>query len=422
MSVKNTRSTAQQPVSLLKEIYANAIVKNGYLDPYSIKTVLIKDIVASKKYNKIVDWSCVFDTIYSIFRDFTADKERTDSLSEQEVKQLSKNADSYLASLPLEYHFLLPLPVDAPITKNVRITNKISIVRLDESDVERYKTANPEPKPGSRGALASLLLTIQSMENQVKVPEPGTIYLKVSCHGYVGDNESTVFEQDPIYIYKVWFSLNLALGNLQRDRSPKKLGIEQFARYAFRAYMKSGRFVSSLSRPDDEARLINRYTFNETTEEQILQAAKRMTSLMTAQNYSGIEKLRNQIVNSLFWYFETCKTDNPNLKTVFFTSVFDSFFDQEDKGKDKARMIAIEASTTAQQQDIARAELDRLYQSRNEIIHGERALLDYQIDGKQKNETQRALVEISATNFYNRYLTSKLNRYDRSLGTSKSVS
>lgn len=413
------KQTRPNPLPKLQQIYEGVAIKDDFMDPYSIKSLLISDIVESKAYNEVADWACIFNTLYDIFRGYKNDIEHIQSLSADVAKELAKRTHKYLSSLPLEYHFLLPLPKNMPVEKNIKITDKISVATFNDKEVEGYKQANPAPD--GKGALAQLLAaTIAQQGILLSLPTAGDTYLSVSCRGYVGSGGSTVYEQDPIYIYKVFFSLSFALDNIERDNSPRNPAVDRFAQFAFRAYTKDKGYVSSLTRPDDEAQLINKHMFKKSiTSEKIKQTIAFMAPLMIKHADKANEKLRNQIVNSLFWYFETKKATNPNLKTVFFTSVFDSYFEQEDKSKDKARMIAIECSNTARQQDLARTELEKLYQARNEVIHGERPLLDYHIEGKRTNERENARVEVAMVNFYNKYLTTKLNRFGRSVGIIK---
>lgn len=408
-------SNFSQSRQKLKEIFEGVKVEDGYMDPYSIRSSLISDIVQAKIYNEVVDWSCIFNTLFDVFRSYKNEEHMVSLPDAEAVKELTLRAHKYLASLPLEYNFFLPLPKNMPSSGEIRVTDKISIVTLNEEAVEEYKMANPQPKTGTglRGLLAEAIAN-QGISN---LPSAGDTYLRVNCHGYVGSGGSTVYGLDPIYVYKVFFSLNFAMGNLERDNSPRNPSVDRFAQFAFRAFTKDKNYASSLTRPDDEAQLINNHMFKKGLPfERLKQTVAFMAPLMSEQPDKVNEKLRNQIVNSLFWYFEMKKTANPNLKTVFFTSVFDSYFEQDDKSKDKARMIAIEGSNTARQQELARTELEALYQERNKVIHGERPLLDYHIEGKRANERERARVEVAMVTFYNKYLSAKLKRFGQSVG------
>jgi len=415
-----TKLTANQALAKLQNIFENVKVDENYIDPYSIKTISIQELVEGKVYNQVADWSCIFNTLYDIFRQYKNEKGDVDKITKAIAKELAQRTHNFLASLPLEYHFLLPVPKGLVLDKDIKITDKISLVKFDEASVKEYEKATPDP-PYRKGGLAELLgRTINEQYGKLSVPQIGDTYLKIQSHGYVGSGGCSVYEQDPIYIYKVFFSLNFALGNLERDNSPRNPAVDRFAQFAFRAYTKDKKYASSLTRPDDEAQLINKQAFKKGLDEsRIKQVTGFMTPLMTEQKVAANEKLRNQIVNSLFWYFETKKTPNPNLKTVFFTSVFDTYFEQDDRSIDKARMIAVECSSTAGQQELARTEIEKLYKARNAVIHGERPLLDYHIEGKKVNEGESARVEVSMVTFYNRYLSAKLNRFGRSVGIIK---
>lgn len=397
----------------ISEIFSNAKIEEGYLDPYTIRSVPIIDIVSGDFYNKVVDWSCIFQTIFSKFNDYKDGKQLGEQLSPEQVSQLVEITHDYLKSLPIEHHFLLPLPRDFPYEKPIDITKSISILRLTKPQMDEYTEANPV---ASEKGLASILSMIREQGISQNLPNETEVYLKIICSGYVGNGEMTLYGLDPIHIYKVFFALNSALGNLKHDRSPKNPYVDQFAQYAFRAYSKDCKFVSGITRPNDEAKLINGHVFGrKAKDKEMIQAIELMSLLMTDKPKKGSAALQNQVVNSLFWYFEMKKTANPNLQTVFFTSVFDSFFNEKDKSIDKARIISIECSDTAQRQVIAYEGIMELYSSRNKIIHGERSLLDYHIAAKKVNENERARVEVAITLFYNRFLTAKLNRFAKSV-------
>lgn len=412
--------TASQATIKLQQIFKGAKINEGFLDPFSIKATDIREVVDSGLYNQVVDWSCVFNTIYKVFRELKNEKDDFHVITTDDAKVLARRTHKFLISLPLEYHFLLPVPKNLQIEKDIKITDKISLVKLNEDAVEEYKTANPESSVRNGGLAQMLARIMEERHIALATPQAGEIFLRISSHGYVGNGECSVYEQDPIYIYKIFFSLNYALGTLERDDNPRNPSVGQLAQFSFRVYTEDKKYASSLTRPDDEAQLINYHKFkDEVNTERLKHIAMLMAPLVKKQDDHVNEKLRNQIINSLFWYFETKKTLNPNLKTVFFTSVFDSFFEQEDRSKDKARMIAMEGSLTAGQQEDARTEMEELYRARNTIIHGERPLLDYHVEGKRLNIDETIRVEFRISRTYRKYLSAKLNRFARSVGLIK---
>lgn len=407
-----------QPTSkeLLREMYTAAKIKNGFLDVDSIKSVNIFDILKLEEYGEVADWSCIFHTIFDIYDIEARHKRETTKLDQPTIDMLANRADAYLKSLPLKYHLLLPLPKGLDVSSTIKVNKDISVEKINPSEFEKYEKANPDPNKGKTGLsdLAALLEGGVFGDISFKRPSEDDVYLKVKCTGYIANGNSTVYELDPMYSYKILFSLAYVLGDLKYDNVTNPYS-DEFSKFAFKSFKDDYEFVTAIARPIDEAKLINRHKF-ECEEENFAILMKFYGKLISKQSDTENEKLRNQIINSLFWYFEVKKTDNPNMQTVLFTSVFDSFFEQTDKGFVKAKLIALESSDTASQQKLVNAEILDLYNSRNEIIHGERPLLEYQIHGKKSDEKERARVQVSMTTFYSKFLRSKLSRYAKSVG------
>lgn len=397
-------------------MYANAKIKDGFLDVYSVKSANIFDILKLKEYGEVADWACIFHTIFDVYDSEARDNRKTITLDQPTVDKLTDKADSYLKSLPLKYHLLLPLPKGLTLSKPIKVNNDISVEKISAPEFDKYVKANPDPNKGktSLSGLAALLEGGVFGDISFKRPSEEDIYLKVKCTGYIANGNSSVYELDPMYAYKILFSLAFVLGDLKYDSKVTNPYADEFSKFAFKSFKDDYEFVTAISRPIDEAKLINRHKF-ECEEKNFSILMKFYGKLISKQSDEENEKLRNQIINSLFWYFEVKKTENPNMQTVLFTSVFDSFFEQNDKSYVKARLIALESSDTASQQKLVNSEIIDLYNSRNEIIHGERPLLEYQIHGKKSDEKEKARVQVAMTNFYNRFLRSKLNRYAKSV-------
>ena len=404
--------------SLLKEIYTNAKLENGFLDVYSVNSVHIPEILKLREYKEIVDWSCIFHTIFDTYDQLARPDKKSIKLDNVTTANLADRAHKYLLSLPLCYHFLLPLPRGLKLDNAIKINKEVVIEGLDKTELDKYIKANPDLN-NSKSSLATLLASgTFGPDISFRRPSSDITYLNIKCTGYVANGNSTVYELDPMYTYKILFSMCFVFGYLKPDNSISSPYADEFSKFAFKAFYNNHEFVTTISRPIDEAKLINKHKFiREEKDFKLLMMFFR--ELISKQKVPANEKLRNQIINSLFWYFEVKKTENPNMQTVLFTSVFDAFFTQTDKSNEKARMIALDCSETVNEQNLADKEIFALYTSRNQIIHGDRPLLEYQIYGKKSDEIERARIQVGITRFYNKYLQSKLNRYAKSVGLIK---
>ena len=409
----NNRKTGK---SLLKAIYTKAKLSNGVLVPRSVNSVHILEILELREYEEVVDWHCIFHTIFATYNSFVKDNGKPDKLDKIAVEQLADNADKYLNSLPLNYHFLMPLPSGLELSKPILIHKNITIGRLSQRQVDKYTKANPDSDINSSSSLSELMTGGISLPSGCKRPHIHDTYLNIKCTGYVAHGSLTVYEQDPMYVYKILFSLYLVFGYLKPDYGAAISSSyeSEFSAFEFKAFNDNYGYVTTVCRPDDESRLINTHKFidRDTSFEEFANCLK---SLIARQKDSSNERLRNQVVNSLFWYFECRKTENPNMQTVLFTSVLDSYFDQSDSKENKAKIIALECSETTQQQKMVYEEIVELYSSRNEIIHGNRSLLEYQIGEKKNNEKARARMDISMPIYFSKLIESKLCRYVKSV-------
>jgi len=424
MSAASTRkgqfkqSPTNLRIKLLEEIFSRLGIAYDNLPDYrTIHYDSAIGLVRNGKYHNLVDLSYIYDTVIETCRLATPKLERNKPIPKEQVAVLAKEANAFLVGIPYQYEVFMPILKDSGVVLSRQMNKQVRLVTVDATEANRYKAANPDPEPDDGPALTTNSLRRllgDLLKEQIPVPSEGQSYLAVKVTGYAQSGTLTVFEADPMYLYKVFFALAFATGNLQKKNVTASQAYNAQPQFSFYAYKKNYEFATTLNRPADDAKLINAHEVA-AQESDLDNFITTFQLLFSEQSDSLVEKLRVQIINSLYWYFETLKTESHNLKTVFFTSVLDSFFVTGQSKEVKAATIAHETTKSVQAEELITKEIIALYDERNHIIHSEMPLFDYGAKDKQRLAASRARVEVSITQAYNKFLTSCFHRYIESV-------
>ncbi len=407
-------------LELLIDIIKNlGFAFDNFPDYRTIRYEAVTRLVREGGYNKLVDLTCVYDTVTHEFTDTRPKIKSNTTLTDEQAKHFAKKANDYLKGVPYKYQVLLRIP--SQLNLSSQISKQIKIITIDDASYDKYRQANgindnSESENGK--GLAGLSASLRALSGDaLKIPSHNNSYLALNIAGNAQGQNLTVFEADPIYIFKVLFALSYATGNL--EKRTKSLGDIYGAPNFFGVgvYDRNLKLVTEIARPLDEAKLVSAYTLKK-DRESIDNLIAIFKALVIEQGDKSVEKLRLQIINSLFWYFEMLKTENYNLKTVFSTSVFDSFFATGQPKEYKALVISHDTTKSIQQEELIREHIVELYDERNKIIHSEIALFDYRVDGKERTDIARARVDIAIPQTYNYFLTSCIHRFFKSLPNS----
>lgn len=402
---------------LLKEIFCRIGLAYDNLPDYkSVHYGSAVALIRNGKYHNLVDLSCIYDTIIAVCGQATPKLERNMPIPEKQVKTLAEEANTYLDGIPYRYQIYMPLPTEDSTVLAQKINKQLSLVTVGKSLAEKYKNANiiPEPADELDPRTSSLRILLGDlMKTRIPVPIEGRSYITIAVTGYAQSGTLTVFEDDPMYLYKVFFALAYSMNNLKKKNVSASQVYGAPDLFSFYAYKDDYEYATTLNRPADEAKILNAYELSASIPD-IDNLLKIFKSLVIKQTEPPVERLRAQIINSLFWYFETLKTENHNLKTVFFTSVLDSFFATGQSKELKAATIARETTDSVQAEELITSEVKALYDDRNHIIHSEIALIDYEANDKRRIAASRARVEVTIKQAYNKFLTAQINRYIKS--------
>lgn len=405
-------------IKLIEEIFSKLGMAYDNLPDYrTLPYDPVVKLIRNGKYHALVDMSYIYDTVIEVCRVAIPRLERNKPIPKEQIAALAKEVNVFLAGIPYQYQVLMPISTGQGIAISRQMNKQVQFVTIDSSEASRYKHANPETdyEHDSSSTTSSLRRLLGDLLNkQIPIPSEGKSYLAVKVTGYAQSGTLTVFEADPMYLYKVFFALAFATGCLQKTTTTASQVYNAPPQFSFYAYKKTYEFATTLNRPADDARLLNTY---EVTAQggDLDNLITTFQLLITEQSNSLVEKLRVQIINSLFWYFETLKTESHNLKTVFFTSVLDSFFVTGQSKDLKASFIARETTKSVQAEELITKEIIALYNERNHIIHSEIPLFDYEAKDKQRIAASKARVEVSITQAYNKFLTSRFRRYIESV-------
>ena len=405
--MKTKKSTSKE---LLLQIYKQVNLKDGRVNYSGLNWTpdVLFNIVDSGSYKPVVDWECILNTIFNNLSS-TRENKSSMKLSDKKCKELVEETDKFLKSLPLKYHLLLPLPRNFQVSPgNKNLNEHITFLSIGESELEKYKTSNPEPDN-----TVDTLNWISDGNRLHILPKKGTPYMKVSCTGYIAQETLVTHELDPIYLYKIFISLCLTRGLLIHNPPASDYNSIATSPFTFSAYQDDNTFVTAISRPVDEERLLRNHAFNKSYGGKLNECTQLFKKLITKFN-KETESIRNKIINSLYWYYEVSKADNPNIKTTYYTSSFDPFFQQNDTKESKARLVAAECAETAQQEKVIHENLVELYKKRNDVVHGATPLFDYKLGSKSKNRTQISQLEALVSPNYKKYITKQLLKFDAS--------
>jgi hypothetical protein len=386
---------ATNSIEIIKDVVSNCIYKDGVIDVYSIKTTRFFDLLELKIFKPIVDWNC----IYEVFFDEMPKNSQTKYLAKNQVGPVAKKIDEKLMSLPWKIVILMPLPPYDIGQSKIKITNNINAIKIDKDTLKLYQNDCDNYSPYS-----NFLNYFQSPSKNLK---EGDAFLQISTRGFAGRLFGFITHSiDPVYLFKIYIALHLVYGNINTkstSESARKLNIL--------VYSDNNALLCS-PRPE-ELDFVNNLVFNKTDNSfELINSVFR--HLTNRRLYKTVKKLGVQIQNSLFWFFESQKTNNHNLKTIFYVSSIDSFFKQDDTKELKISKIIAEISNTVQHEIFVADNLSDLYNARNKIVHGERQLFDYLVEARTTRNKDKARNEVAVTRIYYDFIAKNILKFEKS--------
>ena len=300
----------------IKAALLSAKIKDGYIKYESIPFLSIDKIKRSDAYSHLIDWKSIVEFFYEALNEYARENKQVEAVDNKTAELIASKIHQKLKDVPKKYHFIMPLPEKMVLAKTLRLDDSVNIININEGFNEEYTKANPEQKE-KQISLIEALATGRLGINAPKL-DASVYYLQVKTRGYVKDQDCRLIEHDPIYLYKVLFSLFMVKGLMQHAQL-RKIG----SNYSYKiiALHDDLKYETTLNRPEDEKRLIEGFAFKSRLEAtHVIKTFREFQLLVKPQHKPEVEKLRNKIMNSLYWYFEKSKNQNYQLKHVFLIS------------------------------------------------------------------------------------------------------
>lgn len=403
----NTKTTAINGINQIEKILSKISFRDGYAETTSIDIFLVTDLLKNNPYKKIVDWKCVMYTILDVLSDEDKSIIVSNKIKNEHQTRLAEVIDNKLKELPTTYQFLISIPSIDKVFQSV-INKNIKLLVLEDKSISKYTIQSSHEK-GTLSELAERMKIYHGMlppEFQI-----GDSFIVITAKGYVTKvGDFIVHGYDPLYVFKTFIALHTVYGNFDTINK----GLSDTRRLSgFYIYSKDNRFIKTINQESD-LKITQKIEYNSNNTDSF-NLINGVFSHLFKEAPRNVLKLQTQIKNSLFWFFEALNTDNHNLKTVFYSSAFDAFFDQKDNRQNKIEKIVIEISETVGQEELARRHLEDHYQFRNSIIHGERQIYTNLFDDKTTRENNIARNDIAIYTYYTKYIGAKIEKYINSM-------
>ena len=412
---KNIPKYRAQTILLIQKVLQETL-----LDPPTFSKALITrknflPIIKAGKYHPIIVAETIEDITLRLLinetkpTDFNRVTTRRFTLKKDAASRIANRIDELLRKYPHNYHSLIELPPLQALHSSYPQNSDIQLVKVSRLEEKKYTTANPN---------VSLLTSFVSSFPNVALsnPEQSKFYMKVTSKGDVGVNRFNLANNDPVYVYKNFYSLCLLKGLLEFDKTfwPK----DELVKSSFHISVYDANYfrVQVLVRAGSEARLKSNYKFKSTLKPQEIKTTIDDVSNLFKDDIQNIdtEKLRNRIINSMYWHFESSANTHTGLAAMFLVSSIDSFFDPKDKSQMKSRVVAEIASKTASEYKDIYESLLNLYKYRNSIVHGEQAMHSFVRSGPEEIEDYLTL-ERKVKYAYKKFIFSQIDKFKAGL-------
>lgn len=302
------------------------------------------------------------------------------------VDQAVEEIYSLLNELPKKYTFILRLPNSKVKIPNVKISENIEIFTLDNTELIKYV-----PEDSKKNLLSSLTTDrIALNENDV--------VLRINGSGFVGKyGLIKAYIVDPLHTMKVAVGIYLALGAMQAGKSYTPWGFP--SPYSFYVYDDSNnKLIRTINESTDDNNYVRRMEFvaeifektelekltkKETTKFQDITAIISKLYInegdLAKETSSESKNFQTIIKNAAYWYYETLKTPEEHIRTVYLTTAFDSLLGAIENEKEvikemKAEIIANLTANNALEANRIKTTIKKLYKLRNDIIHGKKTI------------------------------------------------
>lgn len=185
-----------------------------------------------------------------------------------------------------------------------------------------------------------------------------------------------------------------------------------FQRYSAKAY-DCKVFVGSINSLNNTDADISRARFP-LGQSKGVEQANSFFKLILEEKTGSLEKVRVQIANSLYWFFEHLNTDDLNLQIVYLVSAFDSLFSIKHSNvpnvENIAPVIAEAISDDFSKRDKVFMDIKELYSLRNSIIHGGLEIQNLR-KADQSGRSSRSATVSRSMKYYQEYMKKMFKRY-----------
>ena len=327
------------------------------------------------------------------------DNNKTQSLSDvgMDFKKMTSHLIEGINTLPRKYQFLFRMPKPADDFVESSLAENVLLFTLTEDSKKTYFSG----------------LRILQPLPQVSC---GDMFLRVDVRGYVGEAFGYhLRNQDPAFIWKSIVGLFLAFDSLEYASSPWRPTKPE---YAFYVYGENNDFIRLLEETtEDENFLSQRKISQESVQDKKLgeikvadgsfyQAIESIQGLMGKSKNKSVQQGKQRVLNASFWFYEAQKVKFEYLKIMYLVTAFESIVlgGKKESGATTRLVRELVSNTIAKninEQSTISTDLERLYELRNKIVHGE----DFSNFSNKNNDTEEKIIK--GLHYLGRYIRNR---------------
>ncbi|OQB05204.1 MAG: hypothetical protein BWY19_01139 [bacterium ADurb.Bin212] len=305
-------------------------------------------------------------------------------LDNKTLGELSEDILNHINKLPYTHDFIFPL-FQVKDFNECEINSNISIFSISQSDIDNYNKDD--------GLLSAYIGNYDPKENDLVV--------KIKRKGYYSDLcRNSIEGDDPLFMFKIIVAIYYIRGIFERSNNIYSQVMSHSGSYTYIAHASEVQNVEYITATHNDKKFLfnlqlgkEALTINPFIKQSKIEIANDLISKL--DDSSRDPEFKNKIKNSCYWLFETIKTPEDHLRTVFLTSTLDSLIgDQHESdvvAKQRELVVSTSIAKNYEEYKKIRTSIKQLYDERNKIIHGKVSIFETYNSSRIRSDIDQAL-------------------------------